>query len=234
MLLLDGDLGENDHKLLINKNNPFKYRQRGNNDGIAIEDKLIAYGKKQQQKRTQAQLDKIKAEEEKMPFKPTISKNINLNEKYPNDFLKRMEYYKLFKERNIEILRNNQKKKTMNNNTFKPKISSFANAIRRNFNMLYNEEQIKKKEKAKQVYTTSFPMNNSSSNNNQISTVLNNIPNTQSKKEDTVVSRKLMMLLEENKEDIIPNDNSYQNEPQSDSNEIWPEDYAKLYAKEIE
>ena len=234
MLLLDGDLGEDDHKLLINKNNPFKYRQRGNNDGIAIEDKLIAYGKKQQQKRTQAQLDKIKAEEEKMPFKPTISKNINLNEKYPNDFLKRMEYYKLFKERNIEILRNNQKKKTMNNNTFKPKISSFAQTIRRNFNLLYNEEQIKKKEKAKQVYTTSFPMNNSSSNNNQISTVLNNIPNTQSKKEDTVVSRKLMMLLEENKEDIIPNDNSYQNEPQSDSNEIWPEDYAKLYAKEIE
>ena len=117
---------------------------------------------------------------------------------------------------------------------FKPKISSFAQTIRRNFNLLYNEEQIKKKEKAKQVYTTSFPMNNSSSNNNQISTVLNNIPNTQSKKEDTVVSRKLMMLLEENKEDIIPNDNSYQNEPQSDSNEIWPEDYAKLYAKEIE
>ena len=71
MLLLDGDLGEDDHKLLINKNNPFKYRQRGNNDGIAIEDKLIAYGKKQQQKRTQAQLDKIKAEEEKMRLQQT-------------------------------------------------------------------------------------------------------------------------------------------------------------------
>ena len=214
-------------------------RKRRPKNGIPIEDKLMEYGKIQQQKRTQDQLDKLKLEEEKMTFKPNISKNPNYNvdNKFPNDFLKRMEYYKLFKERNIEILRNNYKKKTMINNTFKPKITNFASTIRRNFNMLYNEELMKKKKEIKPVYTTSFPVNNSS--NPQISTVVN--PNTNAdKKEDTVMSRKLMMLLENNKEqeemDQI-NQKSREDDYERDKaivTEMWPEDFDKLYAKEIE
>ena len=37
-------------------------------------------------------------------FNPKISKkNYEITNKYPDDFLKRVEYYKLFKKRNLEF-----------------------------------------------------------------------------------------------------------------------------------
>lgn len=93
---------------------------------------------------TQELINKIKREEENLTFKPTINKNFNFNLKYPSNFLKRIEFYQLFKERNIENLRNHYKKKE--ENSFRPKVSNFANSIRNVFNRLYNEDLIRKKQ----------------------------------------------------------------------------------------
>ena len=181
MLLLDEDLlndGNNDklNAILLNTNikNTISSKSK-NKQKQKIEDKLLDYGKRKKQRETQEQLDKIKSEEEQFPFKPTISKNpkYNVDALFPGDFLKRMEYHKLFHERNLEGLRTHYVKEHSKKYTFKPQISSFANNLRRNFALLYNESKSKKRSvnniyEPKQVYTTSFPINVNYNNNDTL------------------------------------------------------------------
>ena len=79
--------------------------KRSKSDFYKIEDKLIHEGILQKQRREK--LGKIKEmEDSKMTeYMPKLSKkNEMITKKYPDDFLKRVEYFNLFKKRNLEFL----------------------------------------------------------------------------------------------------------------------------------
>ena len=119
---------------------------------------------------TQELINKIKHEEENLTFKPTINKNFNINLKYPSNFLKRIEFYKLFKERNIENLRNHYKKKD-ENFSFRPKVSAFANSIRNVFDRLYNEELVREKQQRQMLNDINPSFETPNSNNKKLENI---------------------------------------------------------------
>ena len=97
--------------------------KRSKSDFYKIEDKLIHDGEEMKKKREK----KIKESKEKIDpnliFYPKISKKVfEMTQKYPDDFLTRMEYYILFKKRNIENLRNKFSMNKINEMRFEPNI----------------------------------------------------------------------------------------------------------------
>ena len=124
--------------------------KRSKSDFYKVEDKLIYEGKLLNQKREK--LRKIKEEEEensKIPeYIPKFSKkNEMIMKKYPDNFLKRVEYFQLFKKRNLENLRNKNYLEITNELRFEPKINNdIYNDVPSKFFNLYNAEKTKENE----------------------------------------------------------------------------------------
>ena len=126
--------------------------KRSNSDFYKIEDRLILCGeqtKKKLEKKKTESMEKEEADTD-LYFNPKISKkNMELTQKFPNDFLKRLEYYKLFKNRNLENLRN---KYLMNNYSklndmrFEPKLNNYPynNIGSKLFNFMDNNTKMNK------------------------------------------------------------------------------------------
>ena len=135
---------------------------------LNIEDKLIKQGEIMK-KRKQDLTDKYNKEFlEKNPYAPNIP-NYNseiLGNKYPGEFLKRMEFFQLFKEKNLEKLKNDTKynenkknekiEKTDNsNNTEKSALKhnekkNYDYYIKNAFDRLHNEQiQIEQNQRRK-------------------------------------------------------------------------------------
>ena len=117
--------------------------KRSKSDIFKIEDKLLHDGQIQKQKREK--LGKIKEiENSKIPeYTPKLSKkNEMIMKKYPDNFLKRVEYFQLFKKRNIENLRNKNYLAFTNELRFEPKINEgeLYNDIHSKFFNIFNEE----------------------------------------------------------------------------------------------
>ena len=123
--------------------------KRSKSDFYKVEDKLIYEGKLQEQKREK--LRKIKEEENsKIPeYIPRFSKkNEMIMKKYPDDFLKRVEYFQLFKKRNLENLRNKNYLDMTKELRFEPKINNdIYNDVQSKFFNLYNAEKSKENDK---------------------------------------------------------------------------------------
>ena len=90
-------------------------------------------------------MEKERADPE-LYFNPKISKkNLEITKKYPDDFLKRVEYYKLFKKRNIENLRNKYFLRSLtklNDMRFEPKVNNYPynNIQSKVFNFKINQK----------------------------------------------------------------------------------------------
>ena len=117
--------------------------KRSKSDIFKIEDKLIHDGQIQKERREK--LGKMKEiENSKIPeYNPKISKkNEMIMKKYPDNFLKRVEYFQLFKKRNIENLRNKNYLAFANELRFEPKINEgeLYNDIHSKFFNIFNEE----------------------------------------------------------------------------------------------
>jgi hypothetical protein len=123
-----------------------KQIKRSKSDIFRIEDRLIYEGKLQKQKREK--LEKLKEiENSKIPeYIPRISKkNEMIMKKYPDNFLKRVEYFKLFKKRNLENLRNQNFMDISSELRFEPKINNniYNDIQSKYFNIYNNVEQHK-------------------------------------------------------------------------------------------
>ena len=145
------------YKLKIEKKNKKLNNKNINNNEIPFQERLLQYGL---DKKNKENLKIVKNENEKMEnitYHPNINKNSifykSISNKYPNNFLKRMDYYKLYKERNVENLRN----KFNNNKDYfdfkvKPKQSSLNilkiknnDQLKNVYERLYNENEINEK-----------------------------------------------------------------------------------------
>ena len=107
-----------------------KYRKkmkRSKSDYYKIEDKLIQEGEEIKKKREKKMKQSQDKKDPNLKFKPILSKrNYEMTQKYPDNFLKRLEYYELFKKRNIENIRNRlfiDNFNKLNNMRFEPKIN---------------------------------------------------------------------------------------------------------------
>ena len=126
-----------------------KKKKRAKSDYYRIEDKLIYEGeqiKKNREKKMKESQEKV---DPNLYFNPIISKkNYEITKKYPNDFLKRVEYYKLFKKRNIENLRNKYYLNKINDMRFEPTINNDRyNKIHSKFFDYYNYQKPNKENK---------------------------------------------------------------------------------------
>ena len=84
-----------------------KQLKRSKSDYYKIEDKLIYEGEQIKKKREKQIKETQDKKEQELKFKLILSRrNYEITQKYPINFLKRIEYYKLFKKRNVENLRN--------------------------------------------------------------------------------------------------------------------------------
>ena len=90
-----------------------------------------------------------------LKFKPILSKrNYEMTQKYPDNFLKRLEYYELFKKRNIENIRNRlfiDNFNKLNNMRFEPKI--YYNQYQNIQSKVYDYNIIEKKNRFKKDQT---------------------------------------------------------------------------------
>ena len=126
-----------------------KKKKRAKSDYYRIEDKLIYEGeqiKKNREKKMKESQEKV---DPNLYFNPIISKkNYEITKKYPNDFLKRVEYYKLFKKRNIENLRNKYYLNKIKDMRFEPTINNDRyNKIHSKFFDYYNYQKPNKENK---------------------------------------------------------------------------------------
>jgi hypothetical protein len=133
------------------------------NMNLNIEDKLLRQGEIMKKRKNDLADKYEKKYLENNPYIPLIPKYNNeiLGNKYPGEFLKRMEFYKLFKEKNLEELKQNQKskeiienKKTENENdsekTIQNKKKNYDYYIKNAFDRLHNEQiQIEQSKKRK-------------------------------------------------------------------------------------
>ena len=147
-LLLYSQLPDDDKKYR-------KIMKRSKSNYYKIEDKLIQEGEEIKKKREK----KIKQSQDKkdpnLKFKPILSKrNYEMTQKYPDNFLKRLEYYELFKKRNIENIRNRlfiDNFNKLNNMRFEPKI--YYNQYQNIQSKVYDYNIIEKKNRFKKDQT---------------------------------------------------------------------------------
>ena len=150
------------YKSKLDKNNK---KLNNNNNNIPVQERLLQYGLNKKNKDSLILLKKENEIMENNTYHPFIDKNSifykTISNKYPNNFLKRMEYYKLYKERNIENLRNK-----FNNDYYDFKVKTnqsslnilkFKNdgKLKNVYERLYNENEIIEKK------------NNNNNNNNE-------------------------------------------------------------------
>ena len=131
-----------------------KKMKRTKSDFYKIEDKLIHEGKVLQQ--NMESLRKIKEiENSKIPeYVPKFSKkNEMIMKKFPDNFLKRVEYFQLFKKRNLENLRNKNYIDSSSELRFEPKINNNVYVdIQSKFFNLYNEGKYKENENKMDIH----------------------------------------------------------------------------------
>ena len=213
------------------------------NMNLNIEDKLLRQGEIMK-KRKNALIDKYEKKfSENNPYIPQIPKynNVILENKYPGDFLKRMEFYKLFKEKNLEELKQNKKSKEIIENKkseneiesekiIQNKRKNYDYYIKNAFDRLHNEqiqiEQSKKRksqiENSGNVFNELFlNFNEQKSNDN----CLNNNIKKENKKDKKRMTLKEILLSDKMK-------NRLRNSLVGDinkKNEIWPKQMKNKY-----
>ena len=190
--------------------------KRSKSDFYKIEDKLIHEGILQKQRREK--LGKIKEmEDSKMTeYMPKLSKkNEMITKKYPDDFLKRVEYFNLFKKRNLENLRNKNYMEISNELLFEPKINNetYYNIQSRFFNIYYGEEEKEKKKENVNKINYSDIINLSSKGNDDL------IDNNKNIKENKEMN--LRNKIEINEEGKLRNNNI--------NKELWPKNMKNKY-----
>ena len=120
-----------------------KNLKRSKSDFFKIEDKLIYEGKLQKQKIEKLGKMKEKENNKIQEYIPKFSKkNEKIMKKYPDTFLKRVEYFQLFKKRNLENLRNKNYIDISNELRFEPKINNeIYNDISSKFFNIWEKEK---------------------------------------------------------------------------------------------
>ena len=123
-----------------------KKLKRSKSDIYKIEDKLIHQGIIFKQKREKLEKTKELENSKAAECIPKLSKkNEKIMKKYPDNFLKRMEYFQLFKQRNLENLRNKNYIDISNELKFEPEINNnepYYNIQSKYFN-IYNMDKSK-------------------------------------------------------------------------------------------
>ena len=129
-------------------------KNKGDNKGKRIEDKLLEYGKALKQKKAQERVDKLKAEDEQCTFMPNVKKKNAWMKPFANtDFYTRAAQFEERKGKDLDQIKNKVVDPNQKEYTFKPKISKNAKKIKRNINDLYNwnkEKQRKLEDKQKE------------------------------------------------------------------------------------
>ena len=190
--------------------------KRSKSDFYKIEDKLIHEGILQKQRREK--LGKIKEmEDSKMTeYMPKLSKkNEMITKKYPDDFLKRVEYFNLFKKRNLENLRNKNYMEISNELLFEPKINNetYYDIQSRFFNIYYGEKEKEKTKGNENKINYSDIINLSSKGNDDL---IDNNKNIKENKEMNLKNKK-----EINEEGKLRNNNI--------NKELWPKNMKNKY-----
>ena len=168
-------------------------------------------------------------------FVPRIPKNVDeiLGNKYPGEFLKRLEFYKLFKEKNLDELKHERiipkkmKFEDTDNDSDKIKKNKYDFFVKNAFDRLHNEQlQIKKKKKRRNQYEINSKSHlendsfkaESSNDNNDIHKNENKKSNKRNKHRMTLSD----LLLSDQVKKIYRN--SIMGIPNNSNNEIWPKE----------
>ena len=209
-----------------------KKMKRTKSDLYKIEDKLIHEGKLIKQQREKMQ--KIKEiENSKLPeYVPKFSKkNEMIMKKYPDTFLQRVEYFQLFKKRNLENLRNKNYMDISNELRFEPKINdNVYNDIQSKYFDIYdgekakeNENKLKPKNKGKIDITFKNKENEKNNNEHSWQNVLRDVNSFGPSMNKNIVKNERFLNKEENKE--------VNNESSNINMEIWPKNINNKYLK---
>ena len=200
-----------------------KKLKRSKSDIYKIEDKLIHEGEQLKKDREKKMLELQEKVDPDSYFNPKISKKLlDMTTKYPEDFLKRVEYYKLFKKRNIENIRNKlflNNLNKLNNMKFEPNINSeHNNKIK---SKVYDPNNYKKKVRLKKEEEKKEEDNN----NYQEKYASNKTNKSNYKKLYYTFNEPKNLLKKEDNIEIISSAKENKNE------EIWPKE---LYHKYLE
>jgi hypothetical protein len=102
---------------------------------------LIEYGEIMKNRKAEKRIEKLKQEETTLPFKPNISRSTKTSEKSlagsTTDFLQRIEYHKLKKEKKLESIKSRIIDPDVEEYTFKPNIGNKAKQTKRSVEDLY-------------------------------------------------------------------------------------------------
>ena len=188
--------------------------KRSKSDFYKIEDKLIHEGNLQKQRREKLGKMKEMENSKTTEYVPKLSKkNEMIMKKYPEDFLKRVEYYQLFKKRNLENLRNKNYMEMCSELLFEPKINNETyNDIQSKFFNIYYGEKPKE-------------------NENKINMNYSDIINLSSKGNDDLIDNN--KNIKENQENNLMNKKEINEERKFRFNninkEIWPKNLKSKY-----
>ena len=147
--------------------------------------------------------------------------------KYPDDFLKRMEYYQLFKRRNLENLRNKFFLNKANDLRFEPKINIIPNKNIQS--KVYNSSNFGKTKKE----NTNNEKNeeNTKVNEEEKNTKVNENESQNEKEKEKEDQNYLTVKQKLNKNNLTKFSNTYNNKFISDykTEDIWPKDLIQKY-----
>ena len=162
--------------------------KRSKSDFYKIEDKLIHEGNLQKQRREKLGKMKEMENSKTTEYVPKLSKkNEMIMKKYPEDFLKRVEYYQLFKKRNLENLRNKNYMEMCSELLFEPKINNetYNDIQSKFFNIYYGEKPKENENKINMNY--SDIINLSSKGNDDL---IDNNKNIKENQENNLMNKK--------------------------------------------
>ena len=225
---------------------------------LKIEDKLLNQGELMKKSKQDLAKKYQKNFSDNNRFMPKISENVNdiLYNKYPENFLERMDYYKTLKEKSLEELKQdknyNKKKENIKNDEDndsnkeiketkeikeikQQKNKNYDNYMKNMFDRLHNEQiQIAKNKKGKTINSNNYE-DNKTSNEQKERTIDDNINSNElkdNKKEMKKNKNKNKMTLKE----LLLSDkikqiyrNSSVGNFNNNKNEIWPKDMKNEY-----
>ena len=212
---------------------------------LKIEDKLLKQGEIMKKNRQDLADRYEKKFLENNPYKPTIPKNNEeiLGNKYPGSFLKRMEFYKLFKNKNLEEIKkekilnkikledkkNNLEPKTIS----QPKKKIYEDYINNAFDRLHNEqlqiEQNKKRRNKLENSNTKSDDNFTLNIKKEKESINDNIESINEQKKKNNAKKRMTLkdiLISDNMKKIYRN-SSVRNI--NEDNKIWPRKYENNY-----
>ena len=203
---------------------------------LKIEDKLLMQGEIMKNRKKELINENYKKYiKNNNKFIPRIPKNVDeiLGNKYPGEFLKRLEFYKLFKEKNLDELKQERlipKKmefEDTDNDSDKIKKNKYDFFVKNAFDRLHNEQlQIEKEKRRRSQYeinTKSYLGNDSFKVENLNNNI--NIDKNENKKGNKRNKHRMTLtdlLLSEQVKKIYRN--SISGIPNNNNNEIWPKE----------